>query len=101
MDLELSSLGHVTNALALSKQKSLLQAIGVDLQARWKGGDFNRRFLGGLNPLPWVVVGAAGTRRKQIHNIELSSFSTGGPNFFLQLIRFHLQCDLPGLAFLR
>jgi hypothetical protein len=29
--------GHVTNALALSKQKSLSQALGVDLQVRWRG----------------------------------------------------------------
>jgi hypothetical protein len=85
VDPELSSPGHVTNALARLKQKSLLQAIGVDLPVLWRGENFNRRLLSGLSSLPLVIVG--GTR--QIENrFNLSSckrFPQGGQIFSCSL----------------
>ena len=57
-----SSPGQVTNALVLVRRKSLLQAIGVDLQVRWPGENSNLRFLSGLISLPWALVGATGNQ---------------------------------------
>jgi hypothetical protein len=49
----------------LAKRQSLLQAIGVDLQVRWRGENSNLRFLSGLSSLPWVLVGATGIQYTQ------------------------------------
>jgi len=46
----------------------------------------NRRFLSGLNSVPWVVVGATGAHCKRIQYVELPTLSTGGVKFCLRSI---------------
>jgi len=62
-------------------QSLCCEALNVGLQARRRGGKPNRRFLSGLNSVPWVVVGATGAHCKRIQYVELPTLSTGGSNF--------------------
>jgi hypothetical protein len=64
--LTLISPRQVTNALVLAKRKSLLQAIGVDLQVRWRGKNCNLRFLSGRSSLPCALAGATGIQYTRV-----------------------------------